>query len=170
MLRALKASSNPVLLFRFSQKYHSSVEVAALSTLVAANNCFASFAVGSASAFGLAFVPELLSARDRQLDFDASILEIHACRDERQALLLCLPDQLLELVPMHQQFSGAQSRVVRVTAVFVWADVAVEKPQFAVLHQPVGILEVRLAGSDGLDLGASQRNAGLKFFQQEVVM
>ena len=52
----------------------------------------------------------------------------------------------------------------------VRADVTVEQPEFAVLHQPIGILEVRLAGPDRFDLGASQRNAGLKFFQQEVVM
>jgi hypothetical protein len=60
--------------------------------------------------------------------------------------------------------------MVEDVAVIVGADVGIEEPEFAVLEEAVGVLEVGVAGTDGLDLGASEDDARLKFFKQEVVM
>ena len=60
--------------------------------------------------------------------------------------------------------------VIGIAAVFVRADMAVQQPEFVVLHQTVGVLQVGLAGPDRLYLGTGKNHSRLKFFQQEVVV
>ena len=60
--------------------------------------------------------------------------------------------------------------MVEDVAVLVGTDVGVDQPELAVLHQTVGIFQVRAPGANRLDLGAAQGDAGLKFFQQKVVV
>ena len=52
----------------------------------------------------------------------------------------------------------------------IGADVGIQKPDFPVFHQPVRVLEIGPATTDRFDLSAGQGNAGLKFFQQEIVV
>src|SRR5271169_2974367 len=52
----------------------------------------------------------------------------------------------------------------------VRTDMAIEEPKFAVLDEPVGVLEVGLAGADRLDLGSGENHSCLEFFEQEVVV
>ena len=54
--------------------------------------------------------------------------------------------------------------MIGVVAVLVGADVAIEEPEFAVLDQAVGVLEIGFAGADGLYLGSGENDAGLEFF------
>jgi hypothetical protein len=42
--------------------------------------------------------------------------------------------------------------------------VAIQEPEFAVLDQAVGVLEVGFAGADGLYLGSGEDYASLEFF------
>ena len=55
-------------------------------------------------------------------------------------------------------------------AVVIGADVAVEEPEFAVLDNAVGVLEIGCAATDRLYLGPGEHDAGLKFFKQEIVV
>ncbi len=71
---------------------------------------------------------------------------------------------------MQQQFARAGGVVIGDISVRVRTDMDVEQKRLAILDEAVGILQVGLALADGLDLGAAQRNAGLKFFQQKVVV
>jgi hypothetical protein len=48
--------------------------------------------------------------------------------------------------------------------------VAVEEPEFAVLDEAVGVLEIGLAGSNGLYFGSGENDSGLEFFEQEIVV
>src|SRR5450759_1591734 len=67
-------------------------------------------------------------------------------------------------------FAGAEGGMIRVVAVVIGADMAVEEPEFAVFDQPVGVLEIGLAGSNRLHLGAGENDSGLEFFEQEIVV
>src|SRR5258708_7427185 len=56
--------------------------------LASARDGFARFLVGCPPTLGFAFVPLLLSASERQLDFDPTVFEVHAGGNQRQAFLL----------------------------------------------------------------------------------
>src|SRR5450755_2911601 len=72
----------------------------------------AGFLVGSAAALGFAFIPLLFALGQGKLNFDFSVLEVHASGNQGQALLLGLADELANFFFVDQQFSGAQSGMV----------------------------------------------------------
>src|SRR5208337_852489 len=55
-------------------------------------------------------------------------------------------------------------------AVVIGADVAVEEPEFAVLDNAVGVLEIGGAATDRLHFGSGENHPGLEFFEQEIVV
>ena len=63
-----------------------------LRTHSAPDNCFAGFAIGGATAFGFALVPELFSFGQSQFHFHAAVLEVHASRYQGEAALLGFSD------------------------------------------------------------------------------
>src|SRR5664279_2843102 len=71
---------------------------------------------------------------------------------------------------MQQQFTGASLVVVGDVSVRIRADMNIEQESLSVLDEAVGVLEVGLAFSDGLDFSAAQSHAGFEFLKQEVVM
>src|SRR3974390_2875601 len=77
----------------------------------AAGDGFARFLVSGFSALGFAFVPGLLAFGKRHLDLYAAVAKVHACRDEREAFLMCLTYELVQFAAVDQQFPGAQWRV-----------------------------------------------------------
>jgi len=143
---------------------------AELGPLVRPGNGFARFAIGSAAALGLALVPLLLAASQGEFDFDSAVLEVHARGDEGEPSLLRLAEKFANFLAVNEQLARAKGCVVRITTVLVWTDVAVKKPEFAVLDQAVGVFETDLAGTDRFDLGAGQRDSGFIFFEQEIVV
>jgi hypothetical protein len=146
-------------------------EDARLSTsLSSPGDGFAGFAVGSAAAFGFPFVPLLFASRQRHFDFHPAILEIHAGRNQGEALLLRFSKQLPDFLLVHQQLASAEHGVVGVAAVLIGTDVAVQEPEFAILDQAVGVFQISFARAHGLDFGSGERHPRLKFFKQEVVM
>jgi len=84
--------------------------------------------------------------------------------------LLGLADELANFFFVNEEFAGAESGVVGRVAVVIGADVAVEEPEFAILDQSVGVLEIGGAGADGLYLGSGENDASLEFFEQEIVV
>jgi hypothetical protein len=131
---------------------------------------FSRFFIRRPPSFGLALVPELLAFGQSQFHLDPAVLKVQPRRDQGQALLLGLADQLANLFAMHQQLAGAQRGVVEDVAVLVGTDVGVQQPDRIVFDQAVGVLKIGEAAPDGLDLGPGEDHPGLKFFQQEVVM
>src|ERR1039458_4314721 len=131
---------------------------------------FAGFLVGGATALGLALVPELFALGQGEFDFDFAILEIHAGGDQSESLLLGLANELANFFFVKQKFAGAENGMIGVVAVLIGADVAVEEPEFALLDQAVGVLEIGLAGANGLYFGSGENHSGLEFFEQEIVV
>ena len=145
-------------------------KVPALGVFAAAGNRLASLFVGSAPAFGFALIPQLFSFGECEFHFHPAVLEVHARGNKGKSLLLGLTDQLADFVFMDQQFARTQRGMIEDVAVLVRTDVSIQQPELPVLDQAVGIFEVSEPGTDRFDLGAGQNDAGLKFFQQEVVM
>src|SRR3954451_12858709 len=46
----------------------------------------------------------------------------------------------------------------------------IKKEGFTILHQPVGILQIRLSFANRLDLSTAQGDSGLEFLEQKVVV
>ena len=84
--------------------------------------------------------------------------------------MLRLADQFRDFFPMHEQLTRPQRLMIGIAAVLVGANVRVQKPDFPIFHEPVRILEIGPGTTDRFDFGASQGDAGLKFFQQEIVV
>src|SRR5438270_8740704 len=91
------------------------------------HNGLASLTVSGLALFGLALVPELFAFGESDLAFHSSILEIKTRRDERMAFLLCLSDQLSQLLFVDQQFAGAQRGVVINVAVLIGPNVRIQQ-------------------------------------------
>src|SRR5947208_7848586 len=75
------------------------------SPRLAGADCFARFGLGRARPLGFAFIVQLLAARHRQLALDAAFFQVDLGRDQRQALLASLAQQLGDLVAMQQQLA-----------------------------------------------------------------
>src|SRR5271157_1199532 len=125
---------------------------------------FAGFLVGGAAALGFTLVPLLLALGEGEFDFDSSVFEIHAGGDQGESLLLGLANEFANFFFVNQKFAGAQGGMVGGVAVVIGPNMAVEEPEFAVLDEAVGVLEIGLAAADGFDLGSGQRDPGLEFF------
>jgi len=136
----------------------------------AAGDCIAGLFIGGSAAFGLALIPQLFALGECEFYFHPAILEIHAGWDQGQPFLLSAPDQLPDFIFVHKQFAGAQRGVIEDVAVVVGSDMGIQQPQLAILDQPVGVFEIGGSRANRLDLGTGQGDAGLKFFQQEIVV
>ena len=62
--------------------------------------------------------------------------------------MLGLAYELANFFLVNQKLASAESGMVSVVAVIIGADVAVEEPEFSVLDEAVGVLEISLAGSN----------------------
>ena len=71
---------------------------------------------------------------------------------------------------MQQQLAVAARLVVVAVALLEWGDMGVDQPRLAPLDARVGIGQVRLAGTDALDLGAGQDEARLERIGDGVVV
>src|SRR4029077_3811483 len=94
---------------------------------------FPGFFVRRATPFSLALVPKLLAFRQRQLDLDSTVLEVHANWYQGQPLLLGLADQLADLFAMHQQLAGPQRSVIVNVPVLVRTDMRIQQPELPIL-------------------------------------
>jgi hypothetical protein len=60
--------------------------------------------------------------------------------------------------------------VIELRAGSVGSDVGIEEKEFAVLYEAIGVLEIGLAGADGLDLGSAKGDAGFIAVEEEKIM
>src|SRR5262245_54450214 len=118
---------------------------------------------------GFPLVPEFLAARQGDLDLHPALLEIDAQRDERLAARTGALRDAQDLRAVQQELAGAQRIVVRVSAVTVGRDVAVEQEDLAALDAGVRVLQAGLARTQRLDLRPEQHDAGLVAIADEEV-
>lgn len=101
------------------------------------------FAGGFARFNGFPSVMLLLAFGQPEFDLGKAPLgEVDAKRDEREPLLLCLAEELIDLLAVEEQFSSTERLVIHDVAMAVGADVAVVEKDLAVLHAGITILQV----------------------------
>ena len=105
-----------------------------------------------------------------QLALEPAILQIHAERDEREALFGSPADQFPDLAAVEKQLARAKRIMICVVSVGVWTDVTVQQPYLAALDEAIGILEIYATISGRLDLGSRKNDSGLQPFKNLVVM
>ena len=120
--------------------------------------------------FGFALVPVLFALGDGEFALDPAVFEVEAGGDERMPLDLRLCHKPPNLVLMKQQLPCTSFVVVRYITVRIRSDMHIQKEGFTIFDEAIGVLEIRLSFANGLDLGSSQSDSGLEFFQQEVVV
>jgi hypothetical protein len=98
----------------------------------ASGDGFPGFLIGGAAALGFALIPELLTLGECQFHFYFAVFEIHAGGDQGESALLGFTDQLADFVLVNEEFTGAQRCMIEDVAMFVGADVRVEKPEFPI--------------------------------------
>ena len=108
-----------------------------------------------------------------QPEFDlgqASIGEIDAEWDDRKPLLLCLDEELIDLLAVEEQFPGAKRLVIREVAVAIGTDVAMVEKDLALSHAGVTILQVHAPLAQRFDLRALEHNARFELIFNEIVV
>ena len=113
---------------------------------------------------------EFLAARHRDLALDLAVLQVQLCGNESQSLLFHLALKFVDFLPVQKQLSLSHRLVVFPIAVRVLADMRVEQPRFVALDIGVAFFELHLAGLRGLHFRSAERNSGLIFFEQMVVV
>ena len=90
-------------------------------------------------------VAALAAACEGDLDFHAAVLEVHARRDERQALLAHLPVQRVDLAAMQEELAIAVGLVPQRPCLRVLGDRRADEPRLAVADVGVCLPELNVA-------------------------
>ena len=98
------------------------------------------------------FVMGELPVAHAELSFHSSILPVELEDHERAALHLRFAIELVDLLPMQQQFADALCYRDFVAGFFVRLDIGVIKKSFAIFDSRESIADVRLACPDRFDL------------------
>jgi hypothetical protein len=128
------------------------------------------FALGHFPLERFAFVVELFTAREAQLDLGAAVLEIELERYQGKAALLGLAREPFDLALMQQQLSGAGRLVIELIRPGVGADVGVDQERLAFLHARVAVGQVGLAVTQRFYFAAHQNQTGFIGLVDEVIM
>lgn len=78
-----------------------------------------------------------------QAEFDlgkAPLGEVDAKRDKREPLLLCLAEELVDLLAVEEQFSSTERLVIHDVAMAVGTNVAMMEKDLALLYAGIAIL------------------------------
>ena len=100
----------------------------------------------------------------------APLGEIDAERDEREPLLSCLAEELIDLLAVEEQFPRTERLVIHDVAVAIGTDMAVVEKDLVALHAGVTILQVYATLSQGFDLRTLEHDARLELLFNEIVM
>src|SRR6266581_8278126 len=129
------------------------------------------FTIPVTKLLGFPLVVLFFATRKTDFELDAAFVEVQIQRSERVARAFDFTDETVYLDPMHQQLAracrirpdvrrrGRQRRNMRA-----------EEHDFAVLDDHVRFLQLRAAGANRFDLTALERDAGLEFLLDKVVV
>ena len=110
---------------------------------------------------GVALVVFGLALGQRDFHLDAPALEVQVQRHQREALLLDLADQALDLFLVHQQLLGAVGLGLHMgRGAAQRIDAAADQVELAIADDHVSVGQLHLPGAYGLDLPAQQHDAG----------
>ena len=118
----------------------------------------------------LTLVIVVLAAGQRDFELGPAMLKIYLERDNREALLARLAEQLDDFSLVHEQPTGPQRVMIEDVALLIGTDVHVLDEYLTVLYRAVAVLEIGPSGPQGLDLGSLQFYAGLIGIMDEIVM
>ena len=121
-------------------------------------------------ALGFALIMQFFSFGDGQFYLDAAVLQIHLGRNERQPFFASAGLEFLDLGTMQQQFAAAGRLVIFAIAVGILADMSIEQPSLIARHLGEAIFQLDPAASGGFHFRSGEGQAGLKAFQQMIVM
>src|SRR5947208_4926656 len=106
---------------------------------------------------------------DAELGFYFSIFPVELENDKRPAFHLCFAIELIDLLPMQQQFADAFCGRDLVAGAFVGLNVSVVKESFAVFDSRESVADVCFASADGFDFTAFQFDARFVAVQNAIV-
>jgi hypothetical protein len=104
-----------------------------------------------------------------QLSFHLAAFPVELENDERPAFHLAFAIELIDLLPVQQQFANPFRGRNFVAGAFVRLNVGVVKKRFAVFDSREGIADVCLACPDRFDLATLKLNAGFITLENTVV-
>jgi hypothetical protein len=129
------------------------------------------FASGLAGPDGFSAVVLLLALGQPKFDFSLTALgEIDAERNECEALLLCLAEQLVDFFLMQEQLAHPDRVMIHDVAVTVRTDVAVMEKDLALFYARVTILQIHPTITKGLHLRAFEDDTGFKLLLNKIVV
>lgn len=119
----------------------------------------------------LALIVKFFSLSEGDLDLDEPVLEIHAERYDRKALLGRPPQKLVDLASVQEQFPAPCGvQVLMSLDVGIRGNMTVEKKRL-VFHDPdKTVLQVDASLPDGLHLMPRKANTGLVFVMNKIVV
>lgn len=117
----------------------------------------------------VALIGGYLALADAELDFDVALFPIKLQRDEGAAQLLNLASQLVDLVAMQEKTAGALRLVLLMAGPEVRLDIAIVHVDLAILQTRERALEIHVAQTDGLNLGALEFNAAFHAIQDFII-
>ena len=126
--------------------------------------------VNLAPSDGFPFVVQLFAFGQREQHLHTPTFEVHFERHKGQSLLGRLTDKLSNFVPMQQELSLPQFRVLRVSAVAVRTDVHVCHPDLPVFDSRITVTKVDASLTDRFHLRSEQRHAALECLDDVVVV
>ena len=106
----------------------------------------------------------------RQFAFEPAILKVDPEGNQCQSFFDGLSNESTNLTSIQQKFTRAQGIVVGKIPMRVGTDMTVQQPDFAGLHQPVGVFKIHSPVAGRFDLRSRQDDAGFKLFEDFVVM
>ncbi|CAM2159518.1 hypothetical protein PT2222_50356 [Paraburkholderia tropica] len=128
------------------------------------------FALPVALLLGFALVVLLLALCKADFALHAAALVVEIQGHEREAALLDLPDQLVDLVAVQQQLARARGIGIDVRrGLRQRADVRADQVKLAVLDDDVAFLDLGPPGAHGLDLPSFEHESCLVALFDEVV-
>ena len=105
-----------------------------------------------------------------ELDFDLAVFEIQRQRDQGNAVLHDPCVELDDLTLVHQKSPCTDRVAVENIALLIRRDMHTAHKKLTVFDGAERILQIDVAGADGLDLGACKLNTGFKALQNKILM
>lgn len=109
----------------------------------------------------LAFVVQFSAAGQGDFDAGEAAAEVEFQGDERAAALLGFAGEFGNLAAVQQQFARAFRFVIEAAGLREFGDVAIDQPDFAVVHAGVGLFDRRVPSAQAFHFGADEHDAGL---------
>ena len=129
------------------------------------------FAAGFAGLDGFPAVMLFLAFGQPEFDLgEAPLGEIDAERDERESLLLCLPEEFIDFLAVEEQFPRTKRLMIHDVSVAIGIDVTVVKKHFTISHAGITILQVHAPIPQRFDFRTLKHDTCLELVFNKIIM